>query len=65
MIMIHWKTGKPQKDGVYIVTCSDNSIDVTYHSKIYGWECDAIDIIAWYPIRDIKPYTKKLKQERR
>jgi hypothetical protein len=54
--IIKWRNGTPTKSGIYLITLKDGYVGTSYWGELYGWERFETDIIAWYPIDNIKPY---------
>lgn len=59
--VVKWRTGEPPKVGRYLITTKYGNVftDVWYRKtdNLYDWERHFIDdVIAWYPISEIKPY---------
>lgn len=71
MSIIEWRTGTPIEEGGYLVTTSDNQIKVDRWSAIFKqWdtfdhEDINISVVAWCPLREIKPVveTNLLKKD--
>lgn len=69
--VIKWQTGKPRKEGKYIVSLLDGKVMVDelysydyikgpYFTKEFAWRCNSFNnIIAWCKLSDITPYNYK------
>lgn len=64
--VIHWQTGNPKGDGVYIVSLSHCS-DVAVFSRVgYHWMYGDVripdeEVVSWVALSDIKPYKEETK----
>ena len=64
--IIHWQTGKPKEDGVYIVSlshCPDAAvlIRVGYHWMYGDVRIPDEEVVSWAALSDIKPYKEETK----
>jgi hypothetical protein len=61
--VIVWHTGVPDKVGDYLVTVKTDEGDIfvmadSFESNCMWWGCDPCrwEVLAWCPIKNIKPY---------
>lgn len=62
--IIKWQTGEPKERGYYLVTLTNNKVELDEYCGIIedelGWfEHEEDEIIAWCKLSDIKPYKEE------
>lgn len=60
--VIKWETGNPKEEGEYLVQLKYGHIRIINWEKFndyYNWTAFSREIIAWFRLRDIKPYYPK------
>lgn len=54
---IKWQTGKPKKEGKYLVSTKNGNVSIDVYSKTNYWVLVGDDnVTAWCSFNDIEPY---------
>ena len=58
--VVDWQTGDPKESGSYLVTTEDEIVTPDYFSCLeMEWNHWPGEVVAWYKLKDIKPYKEK------